>query len=151
MLPVCVFSVVVVVRASFAIPKSSSFTISGPPSTWWRYTLSGLRSRWTMSLACAASSARATPSRTVHASATGSRPRRSRAFRSSPRSHSITMNARPSGSSPSENTSTMFGCPIRLTACASWTNRSIDAWFAHTSGFSTLIATVLPISGWTAV
>ena len=71
------------------------------------------------------------------------RPRRSRAPRStaaagcirarsdSPCSHSITKKRRPSSSWPKSKMSTMFGCPIWLTARASCTNRSIAFGFAR--------------------
>ena len=45
--------------ATFAMPKSTILTKSGRPSRSIRNTFSGLRSRWTMPLSCAAPSARA--------------------------------------------------------------------------------------------
>jgi hypothetical protein len=64
----------------------------------------------------------------------------------SPSSHSITKKLRPSGSVPKPNTSTMFGWPIWLTACASRTNRSTPSALADSSRLITLIAARLPIT-----
>ncbi len=44
----------------------------------------------------------------------------------------------------------MFGWPILLTARASSTNRRTSSGFEAMCGARTLIATRLPITGWTA-
>jgi hypothetical protein len=80
--------------ASFAIPKSrilvrSPFAMSGSRTM---KMLSGLRSRWTMPLACAAPSAPAICRPSAVARVAGNGPvRRRRADRLSPSRYSITM------------------------------------------------------------
>ena len=71
---------------AFARPKSSTFTLPSGVSL----TLAGLRSRWTIPLSWASSSASAICRATTTASSTGSGPRFKRSARSSPSASSMT-------------------------------------------------------------
>ena len=106
--------------ASFAMPKSSTFAW---PSSVTRM-LSGLRSRWTMPIACAAASADST---SVIASTTppiGALPPTTNAASVLPSTNSITMYGRLSDSCARSRIFTMHSWEIRFTARASVKNRS---------------------------
>ena len=136
-----------VVRASFAMPKSSSFTSGGSSPISTRNTFSGLRSRWTMPC-------RARP-RARGRAARDCAPRRApTGARTISRSvspfeqlhHEVTPAV---GVAEPEDVDDA-GWPIRLTARASAMKRS-TRWVARTArAFSTLIAARLPIIGWTS-
>ena len=66
-----------------------------------------------------------------------------------PSRSSITKYCRPSASWPNEKMSMMFGWRIRLTARASSMKRAPAPASAENCAFSTLIATCLPMTGWT--
>ena len=75
--PVFVAACAEPMSVSFAMPKSSSLIRSpfGMSGSGTRKMLSGLRSRWTMPLSCAAASALHTPRRSAAASPSGIGPR----------------------------------------------------------------------------
>jgi hypothetical protein len=129
------------------MPKSSTF---GRPLGATK-TLSGLRSRWTMPLPCAAPSASSTSvaSRASPPSGSDAPIREMRSARGAPSRYSITMNGRPSGSVARSSTFTMLSWRMRFTARASEKNRSTRSLRSAHSRDSTLIATRLPICGCT--
>ena len=62
----------------------------------------------------------------------------------------MTMKLSPSGVCPKSCTSTMFSWPICVTARASLKKRAIISSFDASSGWMTLSATRLPMTGWCA-
>ena len=139
------------IGATLAIPKSTIFTKSVRPSRSTRKMFSGLRSRWTMPLSCAAPSAREIWAAILIARSGGNgAPWRIAAPSVWPSTNSITEYVMPSGVVPKSVTSTMFGWPIRDAAFASWTNLRIVAVSRITSRLSTLIASGRSITAWRA-
>jgi hypothetical protein len=131
---------------SLAIPKSRIFTRSPPmtSASGTRNTFSGLRSRWTMPLACAAASVVAIWRARRRASRIGSGPRASRVSSDSPCRNSMTRKALPSLWWPKSNTATMPGSTIAVAARASLKNRMTTSGRSDRLGCRTLIAACRP-------
>jgi len=141
--PVCVAPLSVPFTASrrLAMPKSSTLMLA----SFVRNTFSGLMSRWTIPLACAAASTSSSWNIAASTSSTPSRPlRRTRWSSVSPSRRSIVKNGAPSSVTSSSMTLTAPLCATALATYPSRVNRARDSSLMATSRWRILMATRFP-------